>query len=100
MKKTIAIGLLVICGLLSRTSKEQVQVKKEIQIRNNSSDLMLMNSNFYQSVKYDEPRQSYVDTSLNDSPTQQLPKKHFSTHRKGKIIYTAQDPERQTIVLE
>ena len=96
MKKIIIFGLLVFIGLFSHTSKKQLEKEKDIPIKYNSNEKqLLINSNNHLSNKRDEPIKTYIDSSKKQHPV-----KHFSRHRKGKIIYIKNYPKTPTIAFE
>lgn len=96
MKKIIVLGLILFIALFSYTSKKLPQKKREIQ--NNyevNENQLFINSNYHSLNKFDEPIKSPTDISKKQRPV-----KHFSRHRKGKIIYIKNHPKTHTIVSE
>ncbi|MDI5887116.1 MULTISPECIES: hypothetical protein [Flavobacterium] len=96
MKKIIALGLLLFMTLFSHTSKIQSEQKRNIQNKYDANEKQLIiNRNDYPLNKFDDPIKYTMDTSAKQRPI-----KHFSRHRKGKIIYIQKHKKINTLVLE
>ncbi len=92
MKKIIVLGLLIFIASFAYISKKQPEKKRAPQNKYDVNEKQLMiNRNNHSSYKFDEP----INNNLNISK-KQLPVKHSSRHRKGKIIYS----KTHTFVLE
>ena len=96
MKKIIVLGLLLFIALFSYTSKKQPEKEEDVQNKYDRNEKqLLINSNSHSLNKFDEPLKRTIDISKKQRPV-----KHFSRHRKGKIIYTKNYPKTQTIAFE
>ncbi|MGZ9735703.1 hypothetical protein [Flavobacterium sp. GNP002] len=92
MKKIIVVGLLIFIASFAYISKKQPEKKRDPQNKYDVNEKQLMiNRNNHSSYKFDEP----INNTLNIS-NKQLPVKHSSRHRKGKIVYS----KTHTFVLE
>ncbi len=93
MKKIIILGLLLFIALFSYTSKKQPEKQRNTQNKYDANERQLIiNRRDYPLNKFDEPIKSTIDIS-----GKQRPVKHFSRHRKGKIIYIKNQTKTQTI---
>lgn len=96
MKKILILGLLLFIASFAYTSKKQPEKKRETQNKYDINEKQLIiNRNYYPLNKLDEPIKNTIGIS-----EEEIPVKHFSRHRKGKIIYTRNNTKTNTYVLE
>ncbi|MDI6051276.1 hypothetical protein QLS31_15725 [Flavobacterium sp. XS2P24] len=93
MKKIIILGLLLFIALFSYTSKKQSEKQRNTQNKYDANEKQLIiNRSDYPLNKFDEPIKNTMDISAKQRPV-----KHFSRHRKGKVIYIKNQTKTQTI---
>ncbi|TDE27816.1 MULTISPECIES: hypothetical protein [Flavobacterium] len=96
MKKIILLGLLLFIALFSFSSKEQPEKQRDTQNKYDANEKQQMNNqNKHPLNKFDDPIQTTI--GLSDK---QRPVKHFSRHRKGKIIYIKNNTKTHNTVFE
>ena len=96
MKKIIFLGLLLLIALFSYSSKEQSEKQRDTQNKYGTNERQQMiNRNKHPLNKFDDPIQNTIGIS-----DKQRPVKHFSRHRKGKIIYIKNNTKTHNTVFE
>lgn len=94
MKKIIVFGLLLFVAFFSNNSKKQPKRQRNVNHKYNVNERQqLIQTNNHSLYKFDEPIKNSM-ILLN----KEIPMKHFSRHRKGKIIYKKNNPINHTIV--
>jgi hypothetical protein len=92
MKKIIFLGLLLFVALFSYSSKE-LHKKQRNRLLNGKQ--LILNRNEYLLNKFDDPIQNTTGISVKQRPV-----KHFSRHRKGKIIYIKNNTKTHNVIFE
>lgn len=83
MKKIIVFSLLLFLAFFSHTSKKQPIRQRDVKYEYNVNERQqLIQTNNHSLYKFDEPIKNTMILLNKERPV-----KHFSRHRKGKIIY-------------
>ena len=93
MKKIIVLGLLLFIASFAYTSKKQPEKQRSTQNKYDTNEKQLIiNRNDYPLNTFDDAIKNTIGISAKQRPV-----KHFSRHRKGKIIYIKNQTKTQTI---
>jgi hypothetical protein len=96
MKKIIVLGLLLFIASFAYTSKKQPEKQRSTQNKYDTNEKQLIiNRNDYPLNTFDDAIKNTIGISAKQRPV-----KHFSRHRKGKIIYSKDNTKTPSFVLE
>ena len=96
MKKIIILGVLLFIASFTYTSKKQTEKLRDTPNKYDMNEKqVILNRNDYPLNKFDDPIKNTIGISEEETQV-----KHFSRHRKGKIIYTRNNTKTHTYVLE